>query len=533
MKRWAALAVLFFGVLPALACNLPTAAVSTPDVKQVVEMTLDALRQVTPANAPVEQTPVPGEPAAEAATPLRPAATPLPPLPIVTVHAPTTVPTLDENTFQYITQPGDTLASLALRFGMPVEQIPNPQNAAPQMLLPAGQALALPNLLSAGAEAGNTANPGALLPDDEIVYSPTAADFSVAEYIQQSGGFLSSYSEPSESEVLSGTQIIQRVANETSINPRLLLAVLEYRSHWVLGSPAENSSQPYPIGFYAGDYKGLYKEMILVARQLTIGYYGWRTGKVSSLEFANGSKQRIHPTVNAGTAALQYLFSKLYGPADWQSELYSPARFIAFYAIMFGDPWDRSARFGPQLPDGLAQPALELPFPSGQTWTLTGGPHVAWGVGSSWGGLDFAPASVEAGCGVSRFWATAAAEGTVVRAEDGEVVLDLDGDGSEQTGWVLLYLHIAKADRVAAGKHLKMDDVVGHPSCEGGFSTGTHLHLARKYNGEWIEADGPLPFVLSGWTAKAGDRQYTGGLVKNDQLVTSRIEGTRTSIITR
>jgi murein DD-endopeptidase MepM/ murein hydrolase activator NlpD len=158
---------------------------------------------------------------------------------------------------------------------------------------------------------------------------------------------------------------------------------------------------------------------------------------------------------------------------------------------------------------------------------------MSWGVGSSWGGLDFAPAGVEPGCGVSSFWATAAVAGVVVRAEGGLVVLDLDGDGREQTGWVLMYLHIARAGRVAVGKQVKIDDVVGHPSCEGGNSTGTHLHVARKYNGEWIEADGPLPFVLSGWRAKAGDRQYYGSLVKDGQRVTSRMEGARTSIITR
>ena len=44
---------------------------------------------------------------------------------------------------------------------------------------------------------------------------------------------------------------------------------------------------------------------------------------------------------------------------------------------------------------------------------------------------------------------------------------------------------------------VETDDRIGHASCEGGVSTGTHLHFARKYNGEWVLADGPLPFVLS------------------------------------
>ncbi len=534
MARRAALILLLLGVFPALACHLPVGAVETPevsvpDVAVAVQMTLDVMLQSTPAEfhdpEVVIVTPTIDP---QAGTP-----TPLPPLPIVTVNAPTSVPTLDPNTFQYITQPGDTPEGLARRFDLEVEQIPNPYNISPRLLLPTGDLLALPNTFGSANNPEAISAPGLLLPDSEIVYSPAATDFSVEEYVRQAGGFLSTYTEPSDSQVLSGAQIVQRVADEMSINPRLLLAVLEYRSHWVLGNPEGAGSQQYPIGFYANTYKGLYKELILVGQQLTIGYYGWRSGKVTSLEYINGTTQRIHPTVNAGTAAVQYLFAKLYNPVDWRAHLYDPARFIAFYTSTFGDPWQRAARVGPMLPYGLVQPELVLPFPAGQPWTLTGGPHISWGVGSPWGGLDFAPAGVEPGCTVSSFWVTSAGPGVVVREAPGIVIVDLDGDGSEQTGWALLYMHIAKKGRVAVGKQVQVDDLIGHPSCEGGYSTGTHTHIARKYNGEWMDADGPLPFVLSGWTAKAGEKQYTGSLVKDDLVVTSRLEGSRTSIITR
>ncbi|HEX7976476.1 MAG TPA: hypothetical protein VF498_18845 [Anaerolineales bacterium] len=113
-------------------------------------------------------------------------------------------------------------------------------------------------------------------------------------------------------------------------------------------------------------------------------------------------------------------------------------------------------------------------------------------------------------------------------------MIDLDGDGREQTGWVLLYLHVAEADRVAMGTRVNTDDPIGHPSCEGGQRpTGTHVHLARKYNGEWIAADGPLPFLLSGWQAHAGPKPYQGALTKGDQTVTANPGGRQTSIIVR
>jgi hypothetical protein len=55
-------------------------------------------------------------------------------------------------------------------------------------------------------------------------------------------------------------------------------------------------------------------------------------------------------------------------------------------------------------------------------------------------------------------------------------------------------------------------DPIGHPSCEGGLSDATHVHIARKFNGEWIAADGPLPFVLSGWEAQSSGKAYDGTL---------------------
>jgi len=99
-------------------------------------------------------------------------------------------------------------------------------------------------------------------------------------------------------------------------------------------------------------------------------------------------------------------------------------------------------------------------------------------------------------------------------------MLDLDGDGDERTGWVILYLHVAEEGRVKVGDRLKQGDRVGRPSCEGGSATGTHIHLARKYNGQWIPAAwSVLPFNLEGWTPVEGFAAYQGELVRGSQRV--------------
>jgi hypothetical protein len=118
-------------------------------------------------------------------------------------------------------------------------------------------------------------------------------------------------------------------------------------------------------------------------------------------------------------------------------------------------------------------------------------------------------------------WVTAVAPGVVARSQPGIVVLDLDGDSDERTGWVVFHLHIATKDRVPAGASLQTGDPIGHPSCEEGNSTGTHVHIARKFNGEWILAEGPLAFNFEGWVAQNGSAPYLGTLTRFGRTVTA------------
>ena len=83
------------------------------------------------------------------------------------------------------------------------------------------------------------------------------------------------------------------------------------------------------------------------------------------------------------------------------------------------------------------------------------------------------------GCYQDENWITAVADGVVTRSSFGAVVVDLDGDGYAGTGWAITYMHLETRDRVAVGTSVNAGDKLGHASCEGGCSTGSHLPISR------------------------------------------------------
>ena len=403
-------------------------------------------------------------------------------------------------------QTGDTLGSIAARYGVSAEALMQVNNLADPNMLSEGQTLLIP-----APEPGAVGPSFKIIPDSELVNGPAAALFDIDSFIQGAGGHLAGYTQDVNGETLTGAQIVQLAAANYSVNPRLLLALLEYRSEWISSpTPAETD---YPLGFRDANHTGLYRQLTWAANELNRGYYLWRANAVGAWVLGDGTVVPVDPTINAGTAGVQQFLSKLNDRQTWEKDV-SPFGVFQTYYFMFGNPFDRAVE--PLVPAGLNQPRLQLPFDKGITWAFTGGPHGGWDNGSAWAALDFGPILDAAGCTPSSDWVAAAAGGLILRAEDGAVIQDLDNDGYEQTGWTVLYMHVDSNERVAPGTYLYAGDHIGHPSCEGGISNGTHLHLARKYNGEWIAADGTLPFVLDGWTSSGDGVEYNGFLTRGN-----------------
>lgn len=414
--------------------------------------------------------------------------------------------------FEYLAQNGDTLTSIAAHFNTSVAEIraENPDLPNAITTFPPGYPLRVPAYYI--PLTGPTFK---MLPDSELVYGPTAVDFNIRSEILRRSGYLSEMESFAYRRQRKSWDVVQVIAENYSIHPRLLLTLLEYRSQALSLPFPQGDEVTYPMAYRDLRYRGLFWQLLWVAERLNDGYYGYREGSLKEFTLADGLVVRPDPWQNAATVALQYLFAGWFGSQEFELAT-SPEGFVTVYRDLWGDPFEKEQVI---IPGSLQQAELALPFLPDRVWDFTGGPHFSWGTSLPQGALDFAPPSEESGCVLSIEWFTAPAGGMISRSAEAAVILDLDGDGFEQTGWVLFFYHVATEGRIQAGTVVEQGDVLGYPSCEGGRATGTHIHVARKYNGEWIPAAGTLAFVLDGWVAEIGAEAYEGTLTKGSKVV--------------
>lgn len=401
----------------------------------------------------------------------------------------------------YTVQAGDTLGGIAARLGTTVEALMRFNDLADPDAIFEGQELQLQMVPD---HEGPQAR---VLPDSELVRGPAYLDFDTRAFLTAQGGRLAQTQEIVDGVAMDGPAIVDRVAREFSVGPRALLAFVEARSGQVGGLGADPALVDYPAGLADPARAGLWRQLNWLADRLNGGYYDLKTRDNRILLLRDGVVLAGHQDLNPGSFAVQRALAFQSTEPELAERL---AAFDSAYRRLFGDPWARA--LPPVDPAAIRFPALGLPWADGERWWMTGGPHGGWGEGSAWAALDFVPDGEERGCFVAPDWATAVADGVLVAGVEGEIWLDLDGDGRRETGPAIQYLHLAAEERLAPGTRVKAGDPIGHPSCEGGFSEATHLHIARSFDGEWLAAAGAAPMILGGWQATGAAAAYDGGL---------------------
>ncbi len=440
---------------------------------------------------------------------------------------------------EHIVRSGDTLIGIAQAYGTSLDALLAINDLLDPNTLEIGQVIGLP-----GIPTQETPNVK-LIPDGRFVRGPGSQTFDVVAFVESQPGYLRRVSDEVDTrqadgsiqtETLSGAAIVERISVEYSLDPRLLLAVLEYAAGWLSqpNPPGPTRERPFDV-----DRDGFYRQLSWAANQLSFGYYGWKYRGWTTLELSGTERYLYASGLNAGTVALQYFLSTQLDAAAWFRAVSDERGFFSTYVGYFGDPF--AGTLDPIVPVDLVQPAMILPFNPGETWFFTGGAHGGWGSGSAWSAVDFAPPDERDDgrlCYTSDYQVVAVAPGVIARSDEGAVVLDLDGDGDETTGWTVFYLHLD--ERITAGAVVQAGDAIGRASCEGGFSTATHLHIGRRYNGEWIPADcfvcSPFdarpPFVLGGWQVIGiRNQEYQGFLEGGGERRTA--EQGRLSLVNR
>ena len=424
----------------------------------------------------------------------------------------------------YVAQSGDNLDLLSLRFGTTPSEIlfSNPEIPQDVTTLPPGYPMKMPIYYVPFWGPSYQ-----IIPDTAFVYGPDLLDFDLRVFLDSTDGWFKNYGAFIQEKYRNSAGVIKYYAENYSLNPKLLLALVEYQTG-ALSNPQRDQTKESTFLGFENYHRSVELQISYAADLLNDGFYRYFKGESTSMILDDGTVENIDPWQNSATVALQLYFNDIY-----EGEIYKraigPDGFARTFMGMFGDPWARDLTV---IPGSLTQPEMRLPFQKNTVWAYTGGPHSGWGTGKPWSAVDFAPPLATQGCVKTEQFALAVADGVVARTGPGVVMLDLDGDGDERTGWVVLYLHIAEEGRVKEGDVLKLGDRVGHPSCEGGRSTGTHVHLARKYNGQWIPAASEvLPFNLSGWIPVEGERAYEGWLKLGDMLVRASVFSDAESMI--
>lgn len=349
-----------------------------------------------------------------------------------------------------------------------------------------------------------------LLPDSEFVYGPTLYGFDTVDYVAEQAGFLSRHLEVVDGQTLIGGQIVERVARDYSIGPRMLLAIVEMRSGWVSQAQPPRTTDPLATGV-GGTPSALYNGLADAAEALQALYYAHRLEGVRAFPLGGGRSASVSAR-NPGTWALTAWLSRGVAPEAWPG-LEAQSRFWTAWVSLFGeDPY--AFQTTETLPPGPLRSPLRLPFADGATWYFVEGPASPRGAGAARASVGFAPPPAQAGgCLPSVEPVLAVADGRIVRSGDGGVALDLDTDDFEGSGWVLVYRHLIPEGRVAAGTRVSAGDRLGFPGCVDGESDLNQIRIARKHNGEWVPADrADSPWVLGGWIVTPGAQEGQGAM---------------------
>src|SRR5512139_4094785 len=127
----------------------------------------------------------------------------------------------------YTAQTGDTVPALAARFNTTVSEImqANPLIPTDATTMPPGLPMKIPIYFRS-----LWGSPLQIIPDSAFVNGPAQIGFNTSAYVTTQPGWLEGYWTYAAGRNRTGAEIVDYIAANWSISPRLLLAILEYKA---------------------------------------------------------------------------------------------------------------------------------------------------------------------------------------------------------------------------------------------------------------------------------------------------------------
>ena len=383
--------------------------------------------------------------------------------------------------------------------GLTSAQTPRPAEAAPD-----ASATRTPPPAAAADPALPAEN---VLSDGQFVYGPNVGDFNLESYLDAKAPYLSAYAD----------ELYGR-SEYYSINPKIYLTLLELHAQ-LISHPDETRIED-ALGMGGADLVSQIDEISSVmigafySHLYTYSALPAAQRKLPPLRARNGSKLSIVPQTNAGTYALVAALAQMEDERDLAGFLDArlPNGFRETYVRLFkDDPAAEEIRINvPGQADYLAAPdgLLQLPYPRGQSWTFGGVHDSDGGAGdptlTDGSSMDFSPGWPNWNDDTSNMWVVAAASGTATKISACSFKI------SHTDGWETAYYHLENIQRSSGP--IDQNDPIGviantleEATCNGGSSTGPHVHFSLKRNGVLVPLNGT---PLSGWYVHSGRWSY-------------------------
>jgi len=373
---------------------------------------------------------------------------------------------------------------------------PLPETSTPTPPAPPAQNSDLPTLPPADFN---------LLSDGQFVYGPNVGSFTTADFTAHSAPQLSSYAE-----ALYGR------AEFNSINPRLYLVLMEMATGLVSNHSADSQQVENPFGLAE---QGFVPQLDALSKSMFNAYYLHLYNysalpvdqrSLPALTLADGSTFDVPGATNAGSYAVLAGLASFKDASGMAVALdgANPLSFAQTYRHLFAedDPLSQANRVG--IPGELtaeAAPAglLQFPYPRGEAWTF-GGVHSNDGSSGDMSSIDFSLGWPQWGADTSAIWVVAAGGGVPNKISSCNFHIDHGG------GWVTAYYHLDNIQSYSGS--IQQNDRIGNIAnnktqalCNGGSSTGPHVHFTLMYNGALVAINGT---ALSGWVIHAGTYNY-------------------------